>query len=65
MQERNLDVSARSVKDLIASGNPLEGVLPLRVEIYSVNGNEPRERIVEQGWLEQVLDASVCLFEDE
>jgi len=65
VQKRNLDVSARSVKDLIASGNPLEGVPPLRGEICSVNGNEPREWIVEQGWLEQVHDASVCLFEDE
>ena len=65
VEERDLDVAARRVEGPVARGVLLEGHVPLGFEVDRVDGDEARQRIVEDGRLDQVLDAVVGLLGDE
>ena len=65
MEKGNLDIAARGMENLIVCRALFERILPLGLEVDSVYGDEPRERIVEDGRTEEVRDATVSLFSNK
>ena len=61
MEKGNLDIAARGMENLIVCRALFERILPLGLEVDSIYGDEPRERIVEDGRTEEVRDATVSL----